>query len=248
MYKTGLALWLSCSSGAMAADQLPFSSEQDFLLEADAYNALPDGVRQAVQCAAENASLVANFTLTFDRTGAPSIVGRYNVASDTWSTVPGRPQNLEDLDDEVVKAWADVQEEFGRKGALIPDDIAIRVTQPVLIEETDETRVYSFVPGAKEGDRTLSRAAIEALERRFVVDRASGCMTGLFLQSTRSFRPALLANIDYFDFIWTFAPLAGSPIPLIASFTSTAKGRALFKSFDEDTNVTISDVQLLVSS
>lgn len=251
LWRAGIALFalfMGFSAGAYAAEPGTSSSVTKMSSVDGLTVDLPEGVRQAVACAAENAALVSQFTLTFTRDSSPAIAGRYHVDSDTWTTVPGNQQDLNDLDDEVVEAWADVREEFGRRGALLRDDIAVRITQPVLIEETNEILVYSFVPGAKEGDRKLSDEMIEALDRRFVVDRKTGCMIGLSLKSTRPFKPALLASIEHFDFVWTFLPRGDSSVPLIASFKSSARGRALFMSFDESTTVTISDVQLASSS
>lgn len=210
-----------------------------------AHGAPEDALRKAVECAERYETLAASFTLTFERSGQPRISERYDVAANEWSFIDG---NKDDLDKDVRKAWKGMQEQFGRVGGLVPKDIAATVTEPVLVDATDDTLVYSFVPGAAEGEKPMSEDMIDALERRFIVDRATGCMSGLSMISTRAFKPAPIATITSFRFVQVFERPAASPIPLITGFRSSASGTALFKAFDESSVMTISEIEVLPGS
>ncbi len=203
-------------------------------------------MERAFACAEEHKDLAASFTLTFERTGEHAVSARYNVGSDEWVPVEGVADGFgPDAEKDLVKAWDDMKERYGSVGGLVPRDIRTTITEPVFLEETQSEFIFSFVPGAGEDEKPMSDAMIAALERRFTVDRATSCMTGFSMISTGAFKPAPIATIEVFEFVLRLRSSAKSGIPLISSFRSSAKGKALFKAFDESSLVTISDVEIL---
>lgn len=202
-------------------------------------------VERAFACAEAHKDLAASFTLTFKRTGEHGVAARYSAGSDEWAPVPGVADRFgPEAEKDLVKAWDDMKERYGSPGGLVPRDIAATITEPVFLEETTAEYIFSFVPGPGEDQKPMSDKMIAALERRFRVDRATSCMTGFSMISTGPFKPAPIATIEVFEFVLRLSTVEGSGIPLITSFHSSVKGKALFKAFDESSKVTISDVEI----
>lgn len=205
----------------------------------------PEALEKAIACSEENQSLAASFTLKFERSGQAVVSERYTVGTHDWAPVEGAAS---EFDKDIAKAWNDIKEQYGRIGGLVPRDISSTVKDLVFIEETDGGLVYSFTPGPREGQKPMSDTMIEALDRRFTIDRATMCMAGLTMKSTTSFKPAPIATIERFEISWQLAKTEIAPIPLVTGFSSSAAGTALFRKFDEYTQVTVSDVEISAGS
>jgi hypothetical protein len=202
-------------------------------------------VERAFACAEAHTDLAASLTLTFERTGEHAVAARYSAGTDEWAPVPGVADRFgPDAEKDLVKAWDDMKERYGSRGGLVPRDIRATITEPVFLEETAVEYIFSFVPGPGEDRKPMSDTMIDALETRFRVDRATSCMTGFSMISTGAFKPAPIATIEVFELVLRLSKVEQSGIPLITGFRSAVKGKALFKAFDESSQVTISDVEI----
>jgi hypothetical protein len=198
-------------------------------------------LEKAIACASENKNLRASFTLDFTRHGA-SVSHRYDARSEEWTFLSGQ---LNALKKDGRMSFEEVSQELGQTGGLVPKDISDTVESLTYLEETEDAFVYVFQPGAAEGEDPMPPAMVEALDRHFLVDKETLCMSGLSMISAKSFKPSAIVKIETFEFAYEFKKTAGSPIPLIAGFQSAATGSALFRDFDDETRVTISDVEVL---
>lgn len=200
---------------------------------------MPDALEQAISCSKKYKDLPASFTLTYAPSAASPVAARYDVETDQWTMVFGDPDAL---DREAADGFAGIKDEVGKRGGLVPQDVFATLNDLVLLEETEAFLVYSFTPGPDEDGDPMPEAMIEALDRRFVIDRASMCMSGMSMMSTMPFKPASVAKVDEFEFTYEFSQPEASPIPLLSTFRTRAKGSAMFQQFDDSVVVSISDV------
>lgn len=228
-------------SSPVQSDPLQADALETGALKSGAPLAPQDVLEKAIACAVENKDLAASFTLDFTRHGA-SVSHRYDARSEEWTFLSGK---LNSLKKDGRKSFEEVSQTMGRKGGLVPKDISDTVESLTFLEETDEAFVYIFEPSAAEGEDPMPSAMVEALDRRFLVDKETLCMSGLSMVSAKGFKPSAIVKIDTFEFAYDFKRPDGSPIPLIAGFQSAATGSALFKAFDDETRVIISDVEIV---
>lgn len=227
----------SCALGLGLAG-LPAAAQIPMKARAEAKQR-PEVLQKAIDCSKTYAELDASFTMTFLQSGQAPVSERYDAPSKRWTPVAGAASVL---DSEAAEGFAEVKEDVGRPGGLVPEDIFEALTEPELIEETEDLLVYTFVPGAEEDEDPMPQGMVKVLQRRFVIDRATMCLAGMSMIAMRPFKPAPIVKLNKFEFAYEFNKPAGSPIPLVSEFRTIAKGRAMFRKFDESVTVQISDV------
>ena len=206
-------------------------------------SAQPEEVfRGVMRCSQENAELKASFTLNFRRLDSTWVSHRYDARTDEWTFLSG---DIASLKKHGRQAFEQLSAKLGRPGGLVPQDLEHTVGPLEFLEVKDGAWVYTFLPSAIRGEKPMPADMVEALEKRFVVDPATGCAAALSMTATRSYKPGFLTRVDEFAFEHRFARVSGSDIPLLAGFTSRSKGTSLFSAYAEDKEATITDIEVI---
>ncbi len=82
-----------------------------------------------------------------------------------------------------------------------------------------------------------------ALSATATLDRAAGHVTAIEIISTKPFKPAPVAKIEKMRQLHRFAPVGPDRLVMLVSAVSEAKGKAMFKAFDEKADMAYSDFE-----
>jgi len=197
---------------------------------------------KALECSETNKDLKASFTLNFRRLNSTWVTHRYDAATQEWTFLSG---NLDSLKKRGRLAFEKLSQEVGKTGGLVPKDLQDTVTNLEYLHDENGDHIYSFTPLAQKGEKSMPEAMVNALDRRFAIDSQSLCASALSMEATKPFKPGKMTNIDSFAFAYHFEQNGSSDIPLLSGFTSASKGKSFFASFEEDIEVTITDVVIL---
>lgn len=201
-----------------------------------------EALAKALECSEANKELEASFTLNFRQLGSTWITHRYDASTKEWTFLSG---SLDTLKKRGRQAFERLSQEVGQPGGLVPKDLQDTVSDLEYLSEESGAYLYSFTPIDRKGEKPMPEAMVDALVRRFAIDDETLCASALTMQATKPFKAGTMTKVESFAFAYHFEKAGGSQIPLLSGFTSASKGKSFFTSFEEDIEVTITDVVLL---
>lgn len=150
-----------------------------------------------------------------------------------WRPAEG---GAKELSKDQRKALKRFQKAENPDDALVYDKLDEELDRMTLIEENDETAIFS----APIIDDDLPP---DALEMTITLDKKARSISRIDVRSLKPFKPAAIAKLTSMTQSQTYAPSDGEGPVLLQTSESTAIGKAMLKSFNSKTRQVYSDIE-----
>lgn len=210
---------------------------QSSTANADAMDLLTVTIAQAEEAA--NRRWAFTMTYTDNTAEAPKT---YSVRFD-----PTRPENdrwialsptMEELSKEERKSFKSrLKNANDADGMLVYDGLAKALPSARLLSDDGEKAIFAAVPA----DEEMPEKMREKLEMSIYLDKESGFVSQIDVNSTGSFKPAPVAKVEEFSAVQRYEMIPEFGLPLLVRADNSVSGEAMFQDFRQDTTSIYSD-------
>ena len=201
---------------------------------------LPAPLETAVSEAEAQDDRRFSYTQTFVWRDFPPVVDRYDATTDSWTRISGTTDGWDNPGPKKLRNWTRIE---SRPGELLYADYRDSFSGVKLIEETDQSYIYSFTAG-QENNEDLQGAEENVLTRA-VVDKADQSIKSYLIKATQGFKPNAVSRLDEFVFEQTFERPAPGVAPVMTKVYWKAVGKQVFSKVDEELTIYYSDFDVV---
>ena len=154
-------------------------------------------------------------------------------AGEQWRLVG---QNLDTASKETRKALKSLQKSEENDDPLVYDKLSELLVDAQLIEETEETAIFT----APIAEDELPSGVLQA---EITLNKIEGYVSKIAVRSTRAFKPVAIAKVKSMSQEQVYAAPINNGPALLKSSENLASGKAMFKKFEQHTTTIYSDIE-----